>query len=109
MKRRDAGYAEGVVSAVRAFFMICYDIIFTGRVQGVCFRATTRDVAGGFAVTGWVRNEPDGSVRCIAEGDAAELDSFVEAIKKAMPHNINDTRIDRRDAGGEFDGFSIAY
>ena len=29
-------------------------------------------------VAGWVRNEPDGSVRCVAEGEAAELDRFVQ-------------------------------
>jgi acylphosphatase len=86
-----------------------YDITFTGRVQGVFFRATVRDVASGFAVAGWVRNEPDGSVRCVAEGQEKELDVFVAAIQRAKRDNISDTRIDRRPATGEFDGFEIRY
>ncbi|UCD75274.1 MAG: acylphosphatase [Phycisphaerales bacterium] len=86
-----------------------YDIIFTGRVQGVFFRAVTRDVASGFAVTGWVRNEPDGSVRCVAEGDEKELDAFVAAVQRAKRDNIADTRIDRKSATGEFDDFDIRF
>jgi len=86
-----------------------YDIIFTGRVQGVFFRATTRDTAAGFAVTGWVRNEHDGSVRCVAEGEEKELDAFVAAVQQRMRDNIADTSIDKRPATGEFDGFEICY
>ncbi|NNM27707.1 MAG: acylphosphatase, partial [Phycisphaerales bacterium] len=44
-------------------------VIFRGRVQGVFFRATTRALAQDYAVTGWGRNEADGSVRCVVEGD----------------------------------------
>ena len=41
---------------------------FSGRVQGVGFRYLTRQLAQGFAVTGQVRNLPDGQVQVIAEG-----------------------------------------
>jgi acylphosphatase len=87
--------------------MLRYDIIFTGRVQGVWFRATTQEVAAGFPVSGWVRNESDGSVRCVAEGEEAALDAFVAAVQEAKRGNIDDTRIDRRPATGEFDGFAV--
>lgn len=60
---------------------------FVGRVQGVGFRATARRVAGRHAVSGWVRNEPDGSVLLEVQGDAdavaafrAELDDLVGAL-----------------------------
>lgn len=86
-----------------------YDITFTGRVQGVNFRWTTCRVAGKFDVTGWVRNEPDGSVRCVAEGDADELDRFVAAIEKAMSGFVKDTRVTTADATGDLEGFRIAY
>ncbi|MFG0244084.1 MAG: acylphosphatase [Phycisphaerales bacterium JB054] len=59
-------------------------ISFSGRVQGVGFRVTTRQVARGFAVTGWVRNEPDGTVRCEVQGEEAECDRFVEAVCSQM-------------------------
>jgi acylphosphatase len=39
-----------------------------GKVQGVFFRAATRDVAEALNLTGFVRNEPDGSVYLEAEG-----------------------------------------
>jgi len=86
-----------------------YDILFTGRVQGVWFRATTEEVARGFAVTGWVRNEPDGAVRCVAEGEAEELDRFVEAVREAKRANIDATRITPLKATGEFSGFTVRY
>lgn len=86
-----------------------YDIIFTGRVQGVFFRATAQEVARRYDVTGWVRNERDGSVRCVVEGEAAELDRFVAAIQLAKRPNIDHTYITKLDATGEFDGFMTRY
>ena len=86
-----------------------YDIIFTGRVQGVFFRATAQDIARRYDVTGWVRNERDGSVRCVVEGEADELDRFVNAIQLAKQANIDNTDIKRLDGTGEFDGFSVRY
>lgn len=86
-----------------------YDVRFTGRVQGVFFRATTRDLSRAFDVTGFVRNERDGSVRVLAEGVAGALEGFVEAIRTAKAAYIDDVEIDRGLAAtGEFDGFRIA-
>ena len=86
-----------------------YDIIFTGRVQGVFFRATAEEIARRHDVTGWVRNERDGSVRCVVEGDTAELDRLVNAIQLAKRANIDNTDITRLDATDEFEGFSVRY
>ena len=84
-----------------------YDIQFVGRVQGVFFRATTREVARDFAVAGWVRNEPDGTVRCVVEGEATELDAFIAAVETAKRGHVEEAVIERLDATGEFDGFTI--
>ncbi|TVQ54776.1 MAG: acylphosphatase [Phycisphaerales bacterium] len=86
-----------------------YDIRFTGRVQGVGFRMTAQRVARDYTVAGWVRNEPDGSVRCVTEGETSELDRFVEAVQHAMAGNIQDTQIQRSTATGEFTEFSIRH
>ena len=86
-----------------------YDIIFTGRVQGVNFRWTTCQVSGRFDVTGWVRNERDGSVRCVAEGEPGELEAFVHAVEEAMSGYVKDTRITSEVAVGDLDGFGIRY
>lgn len=58
---------------------------FEGRVQGVFFRATTQKAAQRFAVTGWVRNEPDGSVLAEVQGEPAEIERFLEHHARVRP------------------------
>ncbi|HEY7034870.1 MAG TPA: acylphosphatase [Thermomicrobiales bacterium] len=48
-----------------------------GRVQGVFYRQTAKDQARRLGLTGFARNEPDGTVRIEIEGDATALDRFV--------------------------------
>jgi acylphosphatase len=50
----------------------------SGKVQGVFFRANTKTQADNFGLTGFVRNEPDGSVYIEAEGDEKSLTEFIE-------------------------------
>ena len=49
-----------------------------GHVQGVFFRAETRDRARSLGIAGWVRNNPDGTVEAVLEGPAARVESLVE-------------------------------
>ena len=88
---------------------IRHTITFIGNVQGVGFRYTTRNVAAGYAVTGWVRNEPDGSVLCVVEGDEVELQRFETAVHEAMRGHIREARVTSSPATGEFAaaGFQI--
>lgn len=64
--------------------MIRRGVRFIGRVQGVGFRASAQFVARGFDVSGWVRNEPDGSVWLEAQGAQTEIDAFLEALRNRM-------------------------
>ncbi len=83
-------------------------VFFSGRVQGVGFRYTTKKVAAGFDVTGIVRNLPDGRVELIAEGSRAELDAFRAAIPDAgLAGFIRDEQVTWADAKNEFRGFDI--
>lgn len=70
--------------------MIGKRVIFEGRVQGVGFRYTVKDLARGFDVTGWVRNLPDGTVEMQATGEADELAAFIREILEESPvaHHI---------------------
>jgi acylphosphatase len=68
--------------------MMRVEVRFMGRVQGVGFRATVRDIARSFAVSGWVRNEADGSVLLAAEGAETELAKFLETIRDRMGRYI---------------------
>lgn len=80
---RVASYESSVHSDV-----IRRQVRYVGRVQGVGFRATTRHLATGFAVTGWVQNEPDGSVLLEAQGGPDELDRFLAALGQRLRANI---------------------
>ncbi len=57
-------------------------IIFQGRVQGVGFRARTTSIASRYPVTGWIRNEPDGTVMLEAQADEQILESFLNDLRK---------------------------
>jgi acylphosphatase len=62
----------------RAVTDTAVDVTVTGRVQGVSFRYWTEEQARRLGVTGWVRNEPDGSVAVHAEGPQQAVDALVE-------------------------------
>jgi acylphosphatase len=49
----------------------------TGRVQGVFFRAETRDRARSLGIAGWVRNAEDGSVEALFEGEGEKIESML--------------------------------
>ncbi len=56
-----------------------------GRVQGVGFRAFAVRAGRGGGIRGAVRNEPDGAVRCVAEGADDALDRFAAALRQGPP------------------------
>jgi acylphosphatase len=83
------------------------EVFFSGHVQGVGFRFTTQTLAKEFAVTGFVKNLPDGRVQLIVEGQPKEIDSLLAAIRKEMAENIKKTEEKTSTATGEFQGFEI--
>ncbi|MBS3647471.1 acylphosphatase [Pseudaminobacter sp. 19-2017] len=56
-----------------------------GRVQGVGFRFWTRDEAQSLGISGWVRNEPDGSVTALLAGDPATVRAMLERLHQGPP------------------------
>lgn len=64
-------------------------VSYAGRVQGVGFRATCRWIASSHPVTGWVRNEQDGSVMLEAQGALASVESFLQDIAGRLETNIS--------------------
>lgn len=66
--------------------MICRHFFVSGRVQGVYFRAATRDTALTLGINGWVRNLDDGRVEAVACGDQAALDAFARWLAHGPPH-----------------------
>jgi len=55
---------------------VCRLCVVSGRVQGVFFRASTQAEAERLGLQGWVRNEPDGTVRVLVCGDTDVADQL---------------------------------
>src|SRR5437899_12924993 len=67
------------------------EAVVRGRVQGVGFRYLVLDFASEIGLTGWVANERDGSLRCEAEGNRANLERLLELLERGasgsrVPH-----------------------
>lgn len=81
--------------------------VVRGRVQGVWFRGFTRDHATRLGLDGVAVNEPDGSVRVVAEGERGDLDELVRILREGPPMarvDAVDTRWDEPEGG--YTGFS---
>ncbi len=72
-------------------------VIFEGRVQGVGFRYTVKDLARGFDVCGWVKNLPDGRVELQVMGDSEEVKSFILEIAEEsnVAHHIKHHSVEK--------------
>lgn len=71
--------------------MTARQYIFAGRVQGVGFRYSTKRLAKGFDVLGWVKNLSDGRVELQIMGEEDELDEFLEELHDSpLGHHIQE-------------------
>ena len=84
-------------------------VVYSGRVQGVGFRYTTRSIARGYDVTGFVRNLVNGSVEVVAEGPVDQLDGFLAELEDRMSGTIQQVHCDKQSASQEFANFGIRY
>jgi acylphosphatase len=69
-------------------------LVYAGRVQGVGFRATARELAAAWPVVGWVRNLGDGSVEMLVEGPGESVDGFIAAVRDRFHNHIARVTID---------------
>lgn len=84
-------------------------VTYSGRVQGVGFRYTTRSIADGYNVTGYVRNLTDGRVELVAEGERRAVDNFLVNVRDRLSGFIRDEKTDVQTATGEFPTFGIRH
>lgn len=85
-------------------------VVVSGRVQGVFFRAYTRETAITLKLTGWVRNLPGGSVEVVLEGEDTNVQEMLEWCRKGPPHAIvNHIEAIEEPWSGEFRDFRITY
>ncbi|HEY6057293.1 MAG TPA: acylphosphatase [Candidatus Limnocylindrales bacterium] len=84
------------------------DAVVRGRVQGVGYRFYVLSEARRLRLTGWVRNEWDGSVRCVVEGAPGSLDALVRSLHDGPAGAwVDDVAVLRGPATGEFARFEI--
>jgi len=62
-----------------------YNLRIEGKVQGVWYRASAQKKAEELGLTGFVRNEADGSVYAEAEGELAAIERFINWCKEGPP------------------------
>jgi acylphosphatase len=85
-------------------------VTITGMVQGVFFRAKTRNEAIRNNVTGWVKNLPDGRVEAVFEGKPEDVDRVVGWCRIG-PSQAEVTKVEMREESytGAFTDFTIRY
>lgn len=89
--------------------MIARRYIVTGRVQRVGYRLFAEDAARREGVRGYVRNEPDGSVEVVAEGDPDALLRFEMAIRRGPTGaHVDDVQTTRLEPSGRYTSFRVA-
>ncbi len=89
--------------------MTARHVYFSGRVQGVGFRYSAKQIASGFDVTGWVKNLPDGRVELFAQAsEADEVEAFLEDIERSsLGSHIKEREVRTVAAQGGLRGFGI--
>ena len=88
---------------------VARNVRVTGRVQGVFFRAWTRDEAKALGLTGWVRNDADGSVEAHLEGSDAAVEKMVDLMGQGPSHaRVDEVDVEEVDPEG-FDRFEVRH
>lgn len=84
--------------------------IVSGRVQGVWYRAHTREKAVELGVVGFVRNLPDGTVEIVAQGDGVQVDGLMDWARLGPPMaEVTEVRVRGVAEDEEFGSFEVRH
>lgn len=85
-------------------------VIISGRVQGVWFRANTKNKAEQLGITGWVRNTDDGKVEALFEGEDDLIKEMLEWCKHGPTMaKVTDVKVKKNPDQDEYNSFLIKY
>lgn len=84
-------------------------VYVSGKVQGVYYRATTRETAREHGIDGWVRNLPDGRVEAVFEGPPDAVDTMVDWCHDGSPAaNVDEVAVEYEQPAG-LDAFNVIW
>jgi acylphosphatase len=87
-----------------------FSVRITGKVQGVFFRQSAREQARRLGLTGFVRNDPDGSVYAEIAGAPEATQAFIAWCHKGPAHaRVDAVHVQPSDPKISFDGFEIRH
>ncbi len=85
-------------------------VLISGRVQGVFFRAYTKEEAERLGLKGWVRNLPDGRVEALFEGKEEAIEKMLRWCHQGSPASVvTKVEVSEEPWTGEFKDFKIRY
>ena len=81
----------------------------SGNVQGVFFRAWTKQQADELGISGWVRNRPDGSVEALVAGEAQAVSSIIDRMRRGPPAATVERLIEEPTEDANHAGFVVRH
>ncbi|NOY89010.1 MAG: acylphosphatase [FCB group bacterium] len=89
---------------------VAAELIIYGFVQGVSYRYFCYRKAVNLNLTGWVRNNPDGSVQTFVEGERGAIEIYIKELKTGTPaSSVTDIKVKWYDYSGKYDKFKITF
>jgi acylphosphatase len=87
---------------------VTYRVVVSGRVQGVSFRASLREVALREGASGWVRNREDGAVEALLQGEEENVDAVLAWARLGPPGaHVSSVEREKLEAKPQAEGFRI--
>jgi acylphosphatase len=99
---------QGNYGSAVAMVIVRAHVTISGRVQGVYFRGTVKEMAQSMGLNGWVRNLTDGRVEAVFEGEADDVRRMVSWCEKGPPAaRVDDVTTDWGSPTRELSGFKL--
>ena len=87
-----------------------YEVVLSGRVQGVGFRYFVESIAGKYDICGYVRNTYNNQVEIICQGEDEDIKNFIDEVKKGPTFSaVTDIKINEIDNSKKYSIFEIKY
>ena len=87
----------------------CVHCVISGKVQGVYYRATTKEVADKYSLKGYVKNLANGDVEAAVEGDENDIEQMIEWLHQGPTRAIVDRVVVKPVLCSNYSDFEVRY